>query len=177
MHFSGTIVLAITAFAGCTSAVPSPRGSLPAAPPRYSTAGFSQDQLAVLKVAETFLQGIGTRNPTQMLDQTLPSGGAALLRNGAEILTTLTGLVNRIPFDSPGEMTEIISGQPIIMVDHDIAMAWTPYEFLINSTVDHVGTDIWSFVKQDGQWLVSGVADNARDPGQHSYEAYETLVL
>ncbi|KAJ7110769.1 hypothetical protein C8R43DRAFT_1041788 [Mycena crocata] len=133
-------------------------------PTRYSTAGFSEEQLAVLAVAENFLRGIGARDKKLMLDQILPSGGATLLRNGTPIFTTLSAVVERIPFDHPKEISEIISGQPTILVDGDIAMAWTPYEFLIDNVVDHVGTDIWSFLKQNGRWRVSGVADNSRKP-------------
>ncbi|KAJ6632222.1 hypothetical protein B0H10DRAFT_8440 [Mycena sp. CBHHK59/15] len=130
----------------------------------YDTTGFTDEQLAVLNVAEKFLEGIGTRNKKLMLEQILPSGGATLLRNGSPIFTTLAGVVDRIPFDHPKEIAENITGQPVVFVDQDIAMAWTPYEFLIDNAVDHVGTDIWSFVKQDGRWLVSGVADNSRKP-------------
>ncbi|KAJ7446089.1 hypothetical protein FB451DRAFT_1375974 [Mycena latifolia] len=170
MRFLNTIVLAIFALATGTAAsavASSARGDSPADQTTYSTAGFSKDQLAILAVAETFLKGIGTRDPNLMLAQVLPSGGAALLRNGTEILTTLTGLVQRIPFTAPGTMAEVISGQPTIMVDHDIAMAWTPYEFWINGTVDHVGTDIWTFARQSGSsnWVITGVADDARAPG------------
>ncbi|KAJ7485783.1 hypothetical protein FB451DRAFT_64988 [Mycena latifolia] len=166
MRFLNTIVLAITVHVTGTAVAGSPslKDTFSLNPTRYSTAGFSKDQLAVLVVAETFLQGIGTRDPNLMLEQVLPSGGAALLRNGTTILTTLTGLVDRIPFTAPGSMAEVISGQPTIMVDSDIAMAWTPYEFWINGSIDHAGTDIWSFVKQNGKWLVSGVADNDHAP-------------
>ncbi|KAJ7641813.1 hypothetical protein FB45DRAFT_901073 [Roridomyces roridus] len=131
---------------------------------RYSTAGFSEEQLAVLAVAEKFLAGIGARDKESMLAQILPSGGATLLRNGAPIFTTLGGVVERIPFDHPKEISEIISGQPTIFVDRDLAMAWTPYEFYIDNVLDHEGTDIWSFAKQDGRWFVSGVADNSHKP-------------
>ncbi|KAJ7763465.1 hypothetical protein B0H16DRAFT_1414194 [Mycena metata] len=133
---------------------------------RYDISGFSDEQLAVLAVAENFLRGIGARDKDLMLAQILPSGGATLLRNGRPIFTTLAGVVERIPFDHPKEISEIISGQPTILVDRDLAMAWTPYEFLIDNVVDHVGTDIWSFAKQDGGWFVSGVADNSHNPAQ-----------
>ncbi|KAJ7881917.1 hypothetical protein B0H13DRAFT_930894 [Mycena leptocephala] len=132
---------------------------------RYSTAGFSEEQLAVLAVAEKFLQGIGAKDKDLMLAQILPSGGATLLRNGSPIFTTLAGVVDRIPFDHPKEIAEIISGQPTILVDRDLAMAWTPYEFLVDNVVTHSGTDIWSFAKQDGKWFVSSVADNAHKRG------------
>ncbi|KAF7358519.1 putative lumazine-binding protein [Mycena venus] len=131
---------------------------------RYNTTGFSEEQLAVLAVAEKFLGGIAARDKNLMLAQILPSGGATLLRNGSPIHTTLAGVVDRIPFDHPKDMTEIISDTPTILVHRDIAMAWTPYEFLIDNIVDHVGTNIWSFAKQDGKWFVSGVADNSHKP-------------
>ncbi|KAJ7641819.1 hypothetical protein FB45DRAFT_739250 [Roridomyces roridus] len=96
-----------------------------------------------------------------MLAQILPSGGATLLRNGAPIFINLSGVVERIPFDYPKEMSEILSAKPTIFVDRDIAMAWTPYEFYIDNVLDHEGTNIWSFARQDGRWFISGLADNS----------------
>jgi hypothetical protein len=61
-------------------------------------------------------------------------------------------------------MAEIISHRPTILVDRDIAMARTPYEFSIDNVIDHVGTNIWSFAKHNGRWFISGVADNSRKP-------------
>ncbi|KAJ7457390.1 hypothetical protein FB451DRAFT_1564237 [Mycena latifolia] len=133
---------------------------------RYSTNGFSDDQRAVLAVAEKFLLGVGTRDKNLMVEQILPSGAAALLRNGAPIFTTLAGVVERIPFDHPKDIAEIISGQPTIFVDRDIAMAWTPYEFWIDHAIDHGGSIIWSFVKRDAKWLISGAADNFHKPDE-----------
>ncbi|KAJ3804297.1 hypothetical protein F5876DRAFT_53568 [Lentinula aff. lateritia] len=130
----------------------------------YDRSVFSDEERAVLKVAENFLDGIGARNKTLMTEQVLPSGGAVLMRNGAPIITTLTGVIDRIPFNSPNKIEERISGQPIVKIDTNIAMLWTPYDFLINDKVDHIGTDIWSFAKLDGKWLVSSVADNALAP-------------
>ncbi|KAJ7130429.1 hypothetical protein C8R44DRAFT_65766 [Mycena epipterygia] len=131
---------------------------------RYNTTGFSEEQLAILAVAETFLSGISARDKNLMLAQILPSGGATLLRNGSPLFTTLTGVVERVPFDHPKELSEIISAQPTVLVDRDLAMAWTPYEFLIDNVIDHVGTDIWGFAKQDGRWFISTLADNSHKP-------------
>ncbi|KAJ7703418.1 hypothetical protein B0H16DRAFT_1638780 [Mycena metata] len=101
-----------------------------------------------------------------MLAQILPEGGATLLRNGVPLYMTLAGVVERLPFDWPQKMSEPIVGTPVVLIDRDIAMAWTPYEFWMDDTLDHVGTDIWSFVKQDGKWIISGLADNHRKPDQ-----------
>jgi hypothetical protein len=51
---------------------------------------------------------------------------------------------------------------PLVRVDHDIAMAWTPYDFFVDGELDPGGTNIVSFLKIDGRWLISGIADNGR---------------
>ncbi|KAJ7152425.1 hypothetical protein C8R46DRAFT_1007043 [Mycena filopes] len=133
----------------------------------YTTDGLSPEQLAVLAVAETFLSGIRLRDKALMLAQILPDGGATLLRNGTPLHMSLRAVVERLPFDSPQQLDEPITGTPVVLVDRDIAAAWTPYEFYVNGRLDHVGTDIWSFVKQgDGRWVISGLADNSRKPGE-----------
>ncbi|KAJ7274753.1 hypothetical protein C8J57DRAFT_235927 [Mycena rebaudengoi] len=133
---------------------------------RYNTDGLSEEQLAVLAVAETFLSGIRLRDKALMLTQVLPEGGATLLRNGAPLHMTLAGVVERLPFDWPQKMSEPIVGTPVVLIDRDLAMAWTPYEFWMDGFLDHVGTDIWSFVKQNGRWIISGLADNTRKPDE-----------
>ncbi|KAF8190961.1 hypothetical protein K438DRAFT_904715 [Mycena galopus ATCC 62051] len=131
---------------------------------KYSTAGFTDDQIAVIEVATKFLDGIAARDKAGMLSHILPEGGATLLRNDSPMFINLTAVVERIPFDNPQEMSEIISAQPTVLVDHQIAMAWTPYEFYMDGALHHVGTNIWSFLKRDGKWMISGLADNSRTP-------------
>ncbi|KAJ7159613.1 hypothetical protein C8R46DRAFT_1194902 [Mycena filopes] len=134
---------------------------------RYTTDGLSSEQLAVLAVAETFLSGIRLRDKPLMLAQILPDGGATLLRNGTPLHMSLRAVVERLPFDSPQQLDEPITGTPVVLIDRDIAAAWTPYEFYVDGRLDHVGTDIWSFVKQgDGRWVISGLADNSRKPDE-----------
>ncbi|KAJ7844053.1 hypothetical protein B0H13DRAFT_2412070 [Mycena leptocephala] len=81
----------------------------------------------------------------RVLPLSFPSGGATLLRGGTPLFTTVGGVVERIPSDDPRELSEIISAQPTILIDRDIAMAWTPYEFYIDGVLAHVGSDIWGF--------------------------------
>ncbi|KAJ7806420.1 hypothetical protein B0H14DRAFT_1567957 [Mycena olivaceomarginata] len=131
---------------------------------KYSTSGFTDDEAAVIAVVDNFLGGLAKRDKAGMLALVLSSGGATLVRNDGPIFTTLQGVVDRIPFDHPQEMSEIISAQPTVLVDREIAMAWTPYEFYFDGVVHHVGTDIWSLLKQDGKWVISGLADNSRAP-------------
>ncbi|KAK6995782.1 putative lumazine-binding protein [Favolaschia claudopus] len=135
---------------------------------KYSKAGLTEVQLAVLAVAETFLECIKKRDKVTMLSIVHPSGGATLLRNDEPLFIDLVGVVERIPFDHPQKLSEAISAQPTVLVDPagEIAMAWTPYEFYFDDVLHHVGTNIWSFLKREGKWMISGVADNSLAPGE-----------
>ncbi|KAJ7866818.1 hypothetical protein B0H14DRAFT_2732320 [Mycena olivaceomarginata] len=104
-----------------------------------ATSGFTDDGPAVIAVVDYAIR-------RGMLALVLSSGSATLVRNDGPIFTTLQGVVDRIPLDYPQEMSDIISAQPTVLVDREIAMAWAPYDLL----------------KQDGKWVISGLADNSR---------------
>lgn len=122
------------------------------------------DEQAVLSTVKSFLACIVNRDKALMHALALPNGGATLIRNGEALHMNLAALVDRIPFDSPKKIDERTVGDPEIRVDVNIAMAWVPYEVLIDEKVDHIGTNILSLAKIDGKWLISGVADNSRSP-------------
>lgn len=75
---------------------------------------------------------------------------------------------------SPGEHNEVIDGQPTVLVDHDMAMVWTPYWFRVNDELSHVGTNCFNLLKvyEGGaarvegswEWKVVTACDTARPP-------------
>lgn len=98
------------------------------------------DEAAVLNVVNTFLSCIKKRDKALMLSLILPKGGATLLRRGQPLHMSLEDVVNRIPFDSdhPKVLDEQAYNTKVI-IDHDIAMAWTPYVFYEDDRLN-VGT-------------------------------------
>jgi ketosteroid isomerase-like protein len=120
---------------------------------------------AVLKTVQDFLDGIEHRDKEAMLRLVLPDGGATLLRDGQPLHMSMRGVVERLPFDSDRVLVESIH-DPVVLIDGDIAMAWTPYEFHIDGQLHHVGTNIISLLRRDGHWLISGVADHSRPPDE-----------
>ncbi|HVJ51023.1 MAG TPA: nuclear transport factor 2 family protein [Aliidongia sp.] len=128
-----------------------------------SKPGDAQDEQAVLKVIQDFLDGIENRDKEAMLRLILPEGGATLLRNGKPLHLSMRGLVDRLPFDRDHKRVESIH-DPLIRIDRDIAMAWTPYKFFIDDVLHHEGTNIFNLHRLDGRWLISGAADYSRPP-------------
>ena len=43
--------------------------------------------------------------------------------------------------------------------DHDLAVVWAPFEFLVDGKPDHCGTDLFNLVQTGGKWLIAGIAD------------------
>jgi hypothetical protein len=88
------------------------------------------DEIAVLDVVNTFLSCIKKRDKILMLSLILPKGGATLLRRGQPLHMSLEDVVNRIPFnaDHPKVLDEQAYNSKVL-VDGNIAMAWTPYVF------------------------------------------------
>jgi hypothetical protein len=125
---------------------------------------MSPDATAALRTVQDFMDCIANSNKAAMLALILPDGGATLSRPPQTLQMNLTEVVERIPFDgSMGQLEERIYN-PQVMVDHDIAMVWAPYEFLINGTIYHIGTNIISLLKRDEKWLISAVANTSRKP-------------
>ena len=126
-------------------------------------------EAAIHEVVTTFLSCLKKRDKALMLSLILPKGGATLLRRGEPQHMSLEGVVNRIPFtpDYPIVMDEQAYNVQIL-VDKDIAMAWTPYVFYSDEKLHHSGTNIFTLLKQghDGKWVISGISDVAREvPG------------
>jgi hypothetical protein len=52
---------------------------------------------------------------------------------------------------------------PIIHVDDDLAVVWTPYTWTVDGRPDHCGSEVWNLLKLNGRWTIVGIADTARE--------------
>jgi putative lumazine-binding protein len=119
------------------------------------------EEKAVVARLQGLLDGLAKRDKVMMSAQLLPGGSATLMRNGKAVQMTFDAFVDRL--STPGTDTrEERIHNPLVRVDRDIAIIWTPFEFLTNGKIDHCGTDIVNLVKVDGQWLIASVADTSR---------------
>jgi hypothetical protein len=164
-----------------------------------SSSSTHKEEIAALTTVKKFLSGIKARNPAQMHACIHPSGGHALLIRpspsrsspsspvGKQHLSlTLAEVVNRIPFDSAASLEENIAlaeweegedGERFegrkseARVDGDLAAVWTPYEFLRDGVLSHVGTNVFSLVKlcggkRKGEWVIGWISDTGRVPDE-----------
>lgn len=51
---------------------------------------------------------------------------------------------------------EEFTGNPVIMVEGDVAMLWGEYKFWIDGEPSHTGIDVFTFVRTDDGWKLAG---------------------
>ncbi|NNF04007.1 MAG: hypothetical protein HKN17_06035 [Rhodothermales bacterium] len=46
---------------------------------------------------------------------------------------------------------------PVVHVDDHLAVVWTPYDFHVNGTFSHCGTDIFSLIRVRDAWKIASI--------------------
>jgi hypothetical protein len=83
-------------------------------------------------------------------------------------------------------LAEPLLDEAKVMVDHDLAMVWTPYYFLQDGEITHVGTNCFTLLRANWEnnarydpygedvprleWRVTGMVDTAREPTQEDLD-------
>lgn len=121
----------------------------------------SPDESAVVAKLQALLDGLAKRDKSMMSAQLLPGGSATLMRNGKPVQLGFDAFVERLSAPGPDTREERIFN-PLVRIDHDIAIVWARFELRVNGKLDHCGTDIVNFVRVDGHWLISSIGDTSR---------------
>jgi hypothetical protein len=59
-----------------------------------------------------------------------------------------------------GDMDERVLSWGPILIDHEIATAWVPYEFYLNGKFSHKGVDVFLFVKTGNEFKIQTLLYN-----------------
>ncbi len=138
-------------FAGAT-AISFPTSSLHAATP---------DEQAVLAPLTALFEGMTKRDAEAIKKPLLIGGTMVLMRDGKPVQLTFDAFAEQVGKPGKARIEERIH-DPLVRIDHDLAVVWAPFEFLVDGKVDHCGTDLFNLVRIDGKWLIASVADTGR---------------
>jgi hypothetical protein len=116
---------------------------------------------AVLAPVNALFDGMAKRDPEAMKKVLLPGGTMVLIRDGKPVQMTVEAFADRVGKPSATSIEERIH-DPLVRIDHDLAVVWAPFEFLNDGKVDSCGTDLFNLVWSDGKWLIASVADTGR---------------
>lgn len=119
------------------------------------------EQQAVLAPVKALFDGMAKRDPDAIRKPLLPGGAMVLMRDGKPTQMTFEDFADRVGRPGTTRIEERIH-DPLVRIDHDLAVVWAPFEFLVDGKVDHCGTDLFNVVQTDGKWLIANVADTGR---------------
>ncbi len=52
-----------------------------------------------------------------------------------------------------------------IKIDGAMAIAWTPYRFLVNDKLSHCGVDVFTLINRQNEWKIISIVDTRRKLG------------
>lgn len=118
-------------------------------------------QQAVLAPIRALFDGMAKHDADAIRKPLLTGGTMVLMRDGKPIQMTFEAFADRAGKPGTTHVEERIH-DPVVRIDHDLAMVWAPFEFLVDGKVDHCGTDLFNLVRTDSQWLIASIADTGR---------------
>ena len=126
--------------------------------PSSQAAGLSPEEVAVLAPVDAMFQGMTKRDPAAIKAAALPGTIMVLMRDGKPEQMTIEAFADHFGTPTERHMEERIH-DPLVRIDHDLAVVWAPFEFLVDGKKDHCGTDLFNVVRTEGKWVVAGIAD------------------
>jgi len=128
---------------------------------RETLAADSAEQEAILAPINKMFDGMAKRDAAAFRKPMLSGGTMVLMRDGKPTQMTFQEFADLVGKPGTNQIEERIH-DPLVRVDHDLAVVWAPFEFLVDGEVDHCGTDLFTVVRMDGNWVVAAIADTGR---------------
>jgi Putative lumazine-binding len=121
----------------------------------------SAEQQAVLSPITQMFDGMEKRDAAMIKKPLLSGGSMVLMRDGKPTQMTFEDFADRVGKPGTTHIQERIK-DPLVRIDHDLAVVWASFEFLVDGKVDHCGTDLFNLVRVDGKWMIASIADTGR---------------
>jgi hypothetical protein len=123
-----------------------------------AAAQASTQEAPVLVPIHAMFDGMAARDAAAIRASALPAAELVLMRDGKPTRMTIDTFADHVAKPATTHIEERIH-DPLVRIDHDLAMVWAPFEFLVDGKPDHCGTDLFVLVRTDGNWLIASIAD------------------
>ena len=109
----------------------------------------------VLAVVDTLFDGMRDKDPELLRSVFAPGTlvGDSDVETFVSNVLAATAHLDEVTFDET------------VLVDGDLAMAWTPYNIFVDGTFHHCGVDLFVMKRQDGAWKITALEDTRRTEG------------
>jgi hypothetical protein len=115
-------------------------------------------EMPVLVPIHAMFDGMAARAAAAIEASALPGAVLVSMRDGKPARMTVEAFADHIAKPAKVHIEERIH-DPLVRIDHDLAMVWAPFEFLMDGRPDHCGTDLFALIRSDGKWLIASIAD------------------
>lgn len=119
------------------------------------TGDDSNARAAVLAVVSTLFDGM--RHKDEALLRSVFAEDARLGSGGTE------GFIRQV-LGGTAHLDEVIFDETVL-VDGDLAMAWTPYNLFVDGDFHHCGVDVFVMRRRGGNWTIHQLDDTRRLEG------------
>lgn len=102
-----------------------------------SSVGSAEQQAVLAPIAQLF-DGMEKRDAVTIKKPLLSGGTMVLMRDGKLSQMTFEDFADRVGKPGNTHIQERIH-DPLVRIDHDLAVVWAPFEFLVDGKVDHCG--------------------------------------
>ena len=127
----------------------------------YSLHAATTEQQDVLAPVMALFDGMAKRDVEAIRKPLLTGGKMVLMRDGKPTQMTFEDFADLAARPGTTYIEERIH-DPLLRIDHDLAVVWAPFEFLVDGKVDECGTDLFNLIRTDGKWLIASIADTGR---------------
>jgi len=110
---------------------------------------------AVLAVVDALFDGMRNKD-AELIRSQFADGtrlGSLAVDDFVERVTANEAHLDEVTFDET------------VLVDDDLAMAWTPYNIFIDGSFHHCGVDLFTMRRSDGRWRITHLEDTRRTEG------------
>jgi hypothetical protein len=126
-----------------------------------SSQAATTEKQAVMAAVMALFDGMSKRDAELIKKPLLTGGSMVLMREGKPVQMTFQEFSERVAKPGTTHIEERIH-DPLVRIDHDLAVVWAPFEFVEDGKVDHCGTDLFSLIRTNGKWLIASIADTGR---------------
>lgn len=117
-----------------------------------STASAQPDEQAVRNVVTALFDGMRSKDAPALRQLFLPEArlGTNPVDSWIEQLQGSEAYLDEVTFDET------------VLIDGDLAMAWTPYNLFVDDSFHHCGVDLFVMRRSEGQWKILQLNDTRR---------------
>jgi hypothetical protein len=123
------------------------------------TVSQDHERREVLATFQGFFDWIETPEPGRADATVLPGAAFASVRNGTGEFVlrhfTMAEFSTQRASDKRA-LRESIVGEPVVLIEGDIATVWCNYEFHVDGKLSHTGIDSFSLFRTPDGWRVAG---------------------